>query len=244
MQQDKEKEILFFDNFVEEKGQYIGLSIKSYKKLFFELTESLQLPNNNLKIIDLGCGTGTFTQTLLNISNYVSGCDISKKSIENAKKLNSKINYINGDIENLSLKNELFDIVVLSGVLHHFENPNRVLNESYRILKKGGIFFSFDPNLINPFFWLYRRKNSFFYSSKGVTENEQPITKKNIINSMKLANFNKINVYGISKMPFKYIDNKIFRILIPIYNMIDSFIDINPYIRNTYGSFLITKGFK
>ena len=244
MQQDKKKEIKFFDNFVEKHDQYIGLSNESFERLYLELSKSLSSFNDNIKIIDLGCGTGTFTKKLLNLSDDVFGCDISEKSIIKARKLNSKIKFINEDIENLSLTNETFDIVILSGVLHHFENSNKVLLESKRILKKGGLLFAFDPNLHNPFFWLYRRKKSFFYSLKGVTENEEPLTKKHIFKSMKLAEFNQINVYGISNMPFKYIDSKILRVFLPIYNLFDSFININPYVRNAFGSFLITKGYK
>ena len=50
MTQDKKKEILFFDHFVERKKEYIALSEKSYDKLFHELSKSITNQNKEIKI--------------------------------------------------------------------------------------------------------------------------------------------------------------------------------------------------
>ena len=244
MTQDKKKEILFFDQFIEKKHDYIGLSEKSYDRLFFELSKSLDLQQQKLKIIDLGCGTGTFTKKLSLLSNEVYGCDISSKSIKQAISLCPEINFSNQNIENLSFENDFFDIVIFSGVLHHFDDLHTPLMEAKRILKPDGLIFSFDPNLQNPFFWLYRRKKSWFYSNEGVTDNEEPLIKNKIKIVMQSCQFKKIKVYGISNMPFKYIENKKLSLLLPIYNFVDYLIDIIPWVKNTIGSFLITKARK
>ena len=56
--------------------------------------------------------------------------------------------------------------------------------------------------------------------------------------------FNNIDVYAISNMPIKTIGDKKFSFLIPFYNFFDYLLNIVPFIRNSIGSFLITKGQK
>ncbi len=244
MSQDKEKEIDFFDQFIEDKKEYVGLSSKSYDKLFNELSKFLTVKDQQMHVIDLGCGTGTFTKKLSLLNGEIYGCDISSKSIAQAVKLNSKVKFSVQDIENLSFESNKFDVVVLSGVLHHFNNLEKILIESKRILKHDGLLFAFDPNLCNPFFWLYRRKKSWFYSKEGVTKNEEPLTKNKIQFALDFCKFQDIKIYGVSNMSYKYIANKELSFLLPIYNLIDYFLNIIPYFRNIYGSFLITKAKK
>ena len=180
--------------------------------------------------------------TLLNSEVYA--CDISPKSIEKASNLYPKINFSVQDIEKLTFENNFFDVVVFSGVLHHFDNLDPPLNEAKRVLKPDGLIFSFDPNLYNPFFWLYRRKKSWFYSNEGVTDNEEPLTKKRVKNVMESFQFKQIEIYAISNMSYKYIENKKLSLLLPIYNFADYLLDIIPFIKKAIGSFLITKARK
>ena len=244
MTQNKKEEIIFFDKLAEEKHEFSSLSEKCFERLFSELSKSLIKKPKKLKILDLGCGTGNFTKKLSLLSDQIYGCDISPKSIERAKYLYPKIKFSVQDIKKLSFENNSFDVIIFSGVLHHFNNLYKPLKEAKRILKKDGLIFSYDPNLKNPFFWLYRRKNSLFYSKKGVTENEEPLKQKEIENMMKLHNFNNIDIYAISNMPMKSIGDKKLSFLIPFYNYADYLLNIVPFIRNSIGSFLITKGQK
>ena len=241
MSQDKKKEIYFFDKFVKSKNEYTVFSKKGYEKLFLELKKSLNIDKKNLKIVDLGCGTGAFTKKISLLSNEVFGCDISSESIKIASRIYPNISFSVQDIENLTYENSSFDVVIFSGVLHHFNNLEKPLLEAKRILKNDGLIFAFDPNLNNPFFWLYRRKKSWFYSNVGVTDNEEPLTKNKIITAGQNCNFGKISVYAISGISFNYIKSSILSIFLPVYNFIDFLFNIIPFIRNKIGSFLITK---
>jgi hypothetical protein len=88
---------------------------------------------------------------------------------------------------------------------------------------------------------MYRRKKSFLYSNEGVTDNEEPLTKKKIITAIKSCEFNNFSVYAISGIPFNYIENNKLSLFLPIYNFVDALLNIVPFIRNKIGSFLITK---
>ena len=240
MAQDKKNEILFFDQIAEEKKEYIALSTKSYDRLFAELSKYLGQTKQKIKVIDLGCGTGSLTKKLSVLDSEVYGCDISSKCIESANKLYPDINFSVQDIENLSFVDNFFDVAIFSGVLHHFDNFNKPLMEAKRILKKGGLIFAFDPNINNPFFWLFRRKKSWFYDKEGVTKNEEPLSKKKIKSTLQLCSFNEIKIFGISNMSYKYISSKKLSLFLPVFNSCDYLLNLIPYVRNIIGSFLIT----
>ena len=106
------------------------------------------------------------TKKLPLISDQVYGCDISPKSIKRANYLYPKINFSVQDIENLSFENDFFDVIIFSGVLHHFDDLNKPLLEAKRILKKDGLIFSYDPNLKNPFFGYSEEKAHGFIQKK------------------------------------------------------------------------------
>lgn len=242
MSQDVHNEKKFFDDLAEEKFQYSALKKKCFEKLFIELSKFI-IDKERINIIDLGCGTGNFTAKLLSFKSEIYGCDVSEKSIKVAKKLHPKVNFSVQNIEKLSFEDNYFDVVIFSGVLHHFENLNPPLLEAFRVLKKDGVLFSYDTNLFNPFYWLLRRKNSIFYVSAGVTANEEPLSKKKIINAMQSQKFKNIKVYGISSMPLESVPGKL-SFFVPLYNLLDYLLDIVPFVRNNVGSFLITKANK
>lgn len=98
------------------------------------------------KILDVGTGTGYFTQFLSEtVHDYIEivGIDSSEKSIKMAKesfKENNKINFYKMDAEKIDFKDNSFDTVCISNTLHHLPNIKLVLNEMMRVLKPGGLF--------------------------------------------------------------------------------------------------------
>lgn len=68
----------------------------------------------------------------------ISGIDDIKFLIDRE---NSKIvdaHYPDVDMERLPYKDECFDCVISDQVIEHLENPGKAIDESYRVLKKGG----------------------------------------------------------------------------------------------------------
>ncbi|MCP4155872.1 MAG: class I SAM-dependent methyltransferase [bacterium] len=259
--QDKSKEIAFFDQFSSAK-EYDVLTNRAYKTIIREYLSrwqnregasprlSLSPPGQGeatiqkLSIIDLGCGTGTFTRKFKEVADAnFYGLDISLKSIELAAGLAPKIHFCTGDIENCCFKDESFDIVLFSGVLHHFSNFDACLKEGFRLLKKNGCVLSYDPNIKNPVMWLYRHPSSPLFSQKGKTENEQLLSKEQVTISMEKAGFSNIVVQGKSGITFKYIESAAGRILLPFYNLFEILLGISP-LASRYGSFLIGYGEK
>ena len=97
------------------------------------------------KVLDVATEGGGFIQTLMKtLKDYNSfiGVDISKKSLEKAKKSFKKqsVEFILMNAENLKFKHDSFDTVGISHSLHHLANIDTVLTEMKRVLKSDGYF--------------------------------------------------------------------------------------------------------
>lgn len=107
------------------------------------------IPSNSSNIVlDLGCGNGLSTSHIK--GKFVVGLDLSQTQMIRAKSKFKKTNYVVGDASKLPFKTNSFDLVVAINLLHHIKNSDKVIDEVYRILKKGGKFLTVDPNLYNP----------------------------------------------------------------------------------------------
>jgi ubiquinone/menaquinone biosynthesis C-methylase UbiE len=95
-------------------------------------------------ILDLGCGTGRFSEALaLRFDAEVIGIDPSAKMLEQArsKQPDRRIRYELGHGESIPLPDDSVDLVFMSMVFHHFENPAAAAAECRRVLRAGGTAF-------------------------------------------------------------------------------------------------------
>lgn len=101
-----------------------------------------QLPAK-AKVLDLGCGAGLLTHDLAKQGHEVIGVDLSEKSLQVARQLDStgRIKYLHADATAVPLEAGLFDAVCAMDLLEHVENPRGVVQEAARLLKPGGLFF-------------------------------------------------------------------------------------------------------
>jgi SAM-dependent methyltransferase len=104
-----------------------------------------------MTVLELGCGTGYFTQELARSGADVVAIDVSPELLEIARSNCSAPN-VRYQIENayaLSYPEAVFDSVVGSSVLHHLEIAAAIRN-IYRALKPGGTIYFTEPNMLNP----------------------------------------------------------------------------------------------
>ncbi len=240
--QKKDQEVAFFDS-VTEDADYDVFTERAYNRILGVFATHLETlrPHNGrrLEAVDLGCGTGAFTARLQRFDLALHGLDISPKSIERAARRFPAIDFRVGDIEATPFADESFDVVFLSGVLHHFPDLGRTVSECARILRPGGIVLAYDPHRGNPVMWAYRCKNSPFYSPVGVTPNEQPLAKTTLLTAFRVDPFVDVRVTAISGITYKYIASRAARLLLPAYNFVERCFDF-PLLRSHFGSFLVT----
>lgn len=81
-----------------------------------------------------------FFDTLKKENNKLElfGIDESGEMISRAKKKFEDIMLIVGQAEKLPFKNNYFNLIVILGSFHYFQNQDVVLQECYRMLKNGG----------------------------------------------------------------------------------------------------------
>ena len=95
-------------------------------------------------ILDLGCGTGRFSEVLaVHFDAEVIGIDPSKKMLEQArsKQTDPRVRYQFGRAEAIPLPDESVDLVFMSMIFHHLQNPALAARECRRVLRDGGTAF-------------------------------------------------------------------------------------------------------
>ncbi len=91
------------------------------------------------KVLLLGCGTGEESQLLAEYgANDMVGIDLSQESVRLAKESYPNITFTVGDMHELEFDDESFDFVYSSLTIHYSEQPEKVYQEIYRVLKPGG----------------------------------------------------------------------------------------------------------
>ena len=98
-------------------------------------------------ILEVGCGIGNFTKTLLNFGKVWS-IDIDDAYLKQAKnQIQNKAKVGFGDIEKgvYFFDKEKFDSIVCLNVLEHIKEDNKSLNNIYNLLKPGGYLILLVP---------------------------------------------------------------------------------------------------
>ncbi len=104
--------------------------------------------NKGDHVLDLGSGAGNdcfVARAIVGESGKVTGLDFTDamvaKAIENAKKLGyANIEFIKGDIEEMPLPDNNFDVVVSNCVLNLVPDKNKAFAQIIRVLKPNGHF--------------------------------------------------------------------------------------------------------
>jgi 2-polyprenyl-3-methyl-5-hydroxy-6-metoxy-1,4-benzoquinol methylase len=104
-----------------------------------------------MRVVEVGCGTGLFTELLAKLGVHVTAVELSPELLELARGRgidSSLVTYVNGRFEDVELPNT-FDAVVGSSVLHHLE-VMPALRRARAVLRSGGAIAFAEPNMLNP----------------------------------------------------------------------------------------------
>jgi 2-polyprenyl-6-hydroxyphenyl methylase/3-demethylubiquinone-9 3-methyltransferase len=135
-------------------------------------------------VLDLGCGYGRVAKRLAVKAKKITGIDISEDNIELAQEYvrrNENCEFFVMDALKIDFQDNYFDatICVQNGISAFKVDPNKLLKESIRVTKNGGIilYSSYSEK-----FWEYRL-NWFQIQSdhKLIGEIDQDLTKNGII---------------------------------------------------------------
>ncbi len=165
-------------------------------------------PNNNDKIIEIGCGAGHILKRIN--KGKITGLDLSTYALKLARKrLSDKnVKLIKGNAEKLQFKDK-FDKIICTEVLEHVQHPKKVIKEIQKISKNDSIIVISIPNekLINFLKRIFIKLKLFKFLFKNIPERMDEEWHLHVFNlkSFKRLIKNKLKIIKIKKIPFFFL---------------------------------------
>jgi len=97
-------------------------------------------------LLDLGCSSGSFLQSLSGTGWDLFGVEMSEKSAGQARAKSGAHVFV-GDILDAEFESESFDVITCFDVFEHLYQPRQVMAKVVDWLKPGGIFYVLVPNV-------------------------------------------------------------------------------------------------
>ena len=130
-----------------EAENQVQLAFKNHWTLFKSLMSKESGYKGGKKVLEIGCGRGSLSCYFSDDGYNCTLVDLSASVLEIAqsifKKNNLSANFVVGDTNALEFDDSSFDIIYSIGLLEHFEDIERPINEQIRVLNKGGIWFGY-----------------------------------------------------------------------------------------------------
>lgn len=132
---------------------YVGLQVAEEQ---LQQVQDLSQIKTGEKLLDIGCGYGSFVLVCRNVGIEAEGIDIADFDISFARKRlllekpqesADEIFHL-GDGQNTKLPDSSFDVVTAWNLLEHVPNFRKLIQEAYRLLRPGGVFIGIAPNYL------------------------------------------------------------------------------------------------
>lgn len=157
------------------------------KKLAKYLFDRYELKEKS-KFLELGCGRGDFINEFDNLGLDAHGVDLSDLVSNTYPKIKFKsIDLLKQD---LPFPDNYFDVIYSKSFIEHFYYPEKIFEESYRVLKPNGILITLTPE------WNFIYKS--FYED---FTHRTPFTKISLRDIHLINNFKNVEVESFKQLP-------------------------------------------
>lgn len=149
----------------------LGTDVKWRKKVVATVAAT-----NPDSILDIATGTGDLAiQMVKTGAKRIVGLDLSEGMLKvgrrkiQDRKLDSRIEMVQGDSEALPFEDDSFDAITVAFGVRNFENLEKGLEEIHRVLKPGGIFVVLETSVPTKFPYKqgYRLYSNFILPTIG-----------------------------------------------------------------------------
>jgi SAM-dependent methyltransferase len=107
------------------------------------------VPLEGARVLDIGCGIGTYVRRFRQYTDDVHGVDIEPDRVAEASRELPNIHLAPG--EALPFPDDHFDVVFSNEVIEHVDDDRKTISEAVRVTKPGGTIVIFAPNRLYPF---------------------------------------------------------------------------------------------
>lgn len=96
-------------------------------------------------LVDVGCGTGANALLAARMGFRTAACDLSHASLGETRRvaralgIDARLGMTRADCLALPFPDASFDVLIASHIIEHLEAPERLLMESLRVLRPGGV---------------------------------------------------------------------------------------------------------
>lgn len=186
-----------------------------------------------MTVLEIGCGTGMFTEAFAATGATVVAVELSPDLIAEARARGlpeSRVQFVLSDFMTFEF-GQPFDAVIGSSVLHHLD-IEASLQRIRRLLRPGGAMSFAEPNLLNPQVFLERRFRRLF---PYVSPDETAFVRFGLARLMTRCGFEEVRV-----RPFDWLHPAVPRPMIPFVSGAGRVVEALPGLREFAGSLLIT----
>ncbi len=117
-------------------------SVRELRKEYFDIIDET-IVNKNTYMIDIGCGSGRWTDFFVDKAGFIEAIDPSDAILVADKMLGKKTNVrvTKASVDTVPWDDETFDFGMSIGVLHHIPDTRQALIDCVKKIKKGGHFY-------------------------------------------------------------------------------------------------------
>jgi len=147
------------------------------------------------RVLEIGCGTGNFTEMFARSGANIVAVDISTELLEKARARNlpeNQVQFLQQRFEDCDAIGP-FDAIVGSSVLHHLE-IQLALSKMFELLKPGGWLSFAEPNMLNPQVFLERKFSFFKPLFWYVSPDETAFVRWSLRDCMKEIGFDNVEI--------------------------------------------------
>ena len=132
--------------------------------------------NSNVKVLEVGCGTGHWLKVLAKRTALLTGLDLSANMLQRAQQEAPESPLVRGRAEFLPYHAQSFDRLVCINAFHHFTDKLAFLVEARRVLRAHGglISVGLDPHIGLDRWWVYE----YFQETLVLDKQRYPSTEE------------------------------------------------------------------